>query len=137
MTAVHTGSCLCGAVRYEVRGLLRDSIACHCSQCRKTSGHYWSATQAKTADLHLLEGRGLRWFRSSGIAQRGFCQHCGSSLFWRPDGADTTSIGSGTLDGPSGPCATSTLPTKATTSISHRLWRSGRRAGPASLPGGS
>jgi len=89
-------------VRYEVRGLLRDSIACHCSQCRKTSGHYWSATQAKTADLHLLEGRGLRWFRSSGIAQRGFCQHCGSSLFWRPDGADTTSIGSGTLDGPSG-----------------------------------
>ena len=102
MTAVHTGSCLCGAVRYEVRGLLRDSIACHCSQCRKTSGHYWSATQAKTADLHLLEGRGLRWFRSSGIAQRGFCQHCGSSLFWRPDGADTTSIGSGTLDGPSG-----------------------------------
>jgi len=102
MTAVHTGSCLCGAVRYEVRGLLRDSIACHCSQCRKTSGHYWSATQCKTADLHLMEDRGLRWFRSSADARRGFCQHCGSSLFWHPDGADTTSIGSGTLDGPSG-----------------------------------
>lgn len=102
MTAVHTGSCLCGAVRYEVRGLLRDSIACHCSQCRKTSGHYWSATRCKTADLHLMEDRGLRWFRSSADARRGFCQHCGSSLFWRPDGADTTSIGSGTLDGPSG-----------------------------------
>ncbi len=41
----HTGSCLCGAVTYEVRGDLRPSVACHCSQCRKTSGHYWSATQ--------------------------------------------------------------------------------------------
>ena len=98
VTDVHPGSCLCGAVRYEVRGPLRDSIACHCSQCRKTSGHYWSATRARTADLHLLEDRGLRWFRSSISATRGFCQHCGSSLFWRPEGADTTSIGSGTLD---------------------------------------
>ena len=98
MVQVHSGSCLCGAVRYEVRGPLRDSIACHCSQCRKTSGHYWSATRAKTTDLHLLEDRGLRWFRSSSTAARGFCQHCGASLFWRPEGADTTSIGSGTLD---------------------------------------
>ena len=98
MEQVHTGSCLCGAVRYEVRGPLRESVACHCSQCRKTSGHYWSATRAKTADLHLLEDRGLRWYRSSGAAARGFCQTCGASLFWRPEGADTTSIGSGTLD---------------------------------------
>lgn len=98
MEPSHSGSCLCGAVRYEVRGPLLDSVACHCSQCRKTSGHYWSATRAKTADLHLLEDRGLRWFRSSVAAARGFCQHCGSSLFWRPEGAATTSIGSGTLD---------------------------------------
>ena len=102
MAQVHNGSCLCGAVRYAVHGPLRDSVACHCSQCRKTSGHYWSATRAKTADLHLLEDRGLRWFRSSGNATRGFCQHCGASLFWRPDGADTTSIGSGTLDDTTG-----------------------------------
>ena len=98
MVAVHSGSCLCGAVRYEVRGPLRDSIACHCSQCRKTSGHYWSATQARAADLHLLEERGLRWFRSSVQARRGFCQYCGASLFWQMDGLDVTSIGSGTLE---------------------------------------
>ena len=102
MGQVHSGSCLCGAVRYEVHGPLRDSIACHCSQCRKTSGHYWSATRANTAALRLLEDRGLRWFPSSTSAARGFCQYCGSSLFWRPEGADTTSIGSGTLDNTSG-----------------------------------
>ena len=96
------GSCLCGAVRFEVRGPLRDSIACHCSQCRKTSGHYWSATRAATADLHLLEDRGLAWYGSSAAARRGFCRECGSSLFWQPTGGSTTSIGTGTLDGPTG-----------------------------------
>jgi hypothetical protein len=97
-----SGSCLCGAVRFRVWGPLRDSIACHCSQCRKTSGHYWSATRAASADLELTEQRGLAWFQSSARARRGFCRECGSSLFWQPTGGSTTSIGSGTLDGPSG-----------------------------------
>ena len=34
-----TGSCLCGAVRYEVGGELRDVIYCHCEKCRRTHGH--------------------------------------------------------------------------------------------------
>jgi len=97
------GSCLCGAVRYSVHGALRDSIACHCSQCRKTSGHYWSATCARRSDITIEDADGaLRWYRSSDRASRGFCQHCGSSLFWQSDDADTLSIGSGTLDGPTG-----------------------------------
>lgn len=96
------GSCLCGAVHFEVHGPLRDSLACHCSQCRKTSGHYWSATSCLRSDLHFLNEEGLRWFASSGSARRGFCQHCGSSLFWQQTGSDRMSIGSGTLDGPTG-----------------------------------
>ncbi|MDB3912880.1 GFA family protein, partial [Paracoccaceae bacterium] len=39
-----TGSCECGAVVFELSGKLRDVVACHCGQCRKTSGHYWAAT---------------------------------------------------------------------------------------------
>ena len=96
------GSCECGSVQFELSGKLRPSIACHCTQCRKQSGHYWSATQVKTVDLNLTQEGGLKWYRSSSIAQRGFCQGCGSSLFWRLDGEDTTSVGSGTLDGPTG-----------------------------------
>ena len=53
-TATHTGGCLCGGVRYEVDGPLRDVVACHCSQCRRTSGHFVAATRAPTARLRLI-----------------------------------------------------------------------------------
>jgi hypothetical protein len=96
------GSCLCGAVRFEITGPLRGSLACHCSQCRKTSGHYWSATRCLLQDLHFFNEEGLTWFRSPDQARRGFCRHCGASLFWQVDGGEHISIGSGTLDLPTG-----------------------------------
>ena len=92
------GSCECGEVTYLVKGPLRPTIACHCTQCRKTSGHYWAATQVPSKHLKLVKDGGLKWFRSSARARRGFCVGCGSSLFWQMDGEGTTSIGSGTLD---------------------------------------
>ena len=98
------GGCLCGGVRYEVRGALRDVIACHCSQCRKTSGHFVAASQALNTDLVLLESATLKWYRSSTEAERGFCSRCGGNLFWRPTGANpgVTSIMAGTIDAPTG-----------------------------------
>ena len=93
------GSCLCGAVQYYIKGAMRAAVACHCSQCRKTSGHYWSATSVADDDLVLNQKRGLRWYQSSVNAQRGFCCECGASLFWRLKGEGRTSIGAGTLDG--------------------------------------
>lgn len=98
----HKGSCYCGAVTYELAGPLRPSVACHCTQCRKTSGHYWSATQVPNTRFKITKDDGLKWFRSSDTARRGFCADCGSSLFWQQDGTDTTSIGAGTLDGATG-----------------------------------
>jgi len=98
------GGCLCGGVRYEIRGPLRDVIACHCSQCRKTSGHFVAASQAQDADIVLVESSTLKWYRSSPEAQRGFCSQCGGNLFWRPDGRNppVTSIMAGTIDPPTG-----------------------------------
>jgi hypothetical protein len=66
---VKTGSCLCGAVTFEVDGPLRPVIACHCVQCRKQTGNYMSATAARDSDLKLIEDRGLKWFRSSDTAR--------------------------------------------------------------------
>ena len=94
-----TGSCLCGAVKYEVHGTLRPVIACHCNQCRKQTGTYMSATAASNDDFKLTEARGLKWFRSSESAQRGFCGECGSVLFWKGDGLNYTSIAAGSIDG--------------------------------------
>jgi hypothetical protein len=97
-----TGSCLCGAVRFTLTGPLRDVFACHCSQCRKTSGHYWSATGVARKDLVLSNDEGLRWFDSSDHARRGFCQICGSSLFWDMHSQDHISVAAGSLDGATG-----------------------------------
>lgn len=98
----HHGSCYCGAVEYELSGKLRDSLACHCIQCRKTSGHYYSATQVSLENFRLIKEDGLTWFQSSDSAKRGFCNRCGSSLFWVPTDGDVISVGSGTLDSPTG-----------------------------------
>jgi len=95
-----TGSCLCGGVRYEVRGPLTDVSACHCSQCAKTSGNFLASANCASQDLVLAADDTLRWYRSSEKAERGFCSCCGGNLFWRAFGAGETSITAGTLDPP-------------------------------------
>ena len=97
-----TGGCLCGAVRYEVRGPLRPVVNCHCSQCRRWGGHFAAATAARREDLTLVESGGLRWYGSSPTARRGFCSACGSGLFWEAVSGGRVSIMAGTLDGPTG-----------------------------------
>lgn len=92
-----TGGCLCAEISYRVTGPLRPVIACHCQQCRRSSGHYAAATAAPRESVEI-EGE-VRWFQSSARARRGFCPECGSQLFW-DDGGAWLSIFAGTLDGP-------------------------------------
>lgn len=78
------GSCLCGAVRYEIAGPLEEMHHCHCRRCRKAHGAAFS-TFARTpaASLRLVSGaQTLRRFRSSTSVQRTFCGECGSNLFF-------------------------------------------------------
>lgn len=96
------GSCLCGAVTFEVEPPLREIISCHCTQCQKSSGHYFAATAASNDALHLTQDRGLKWFRSSDWAERGFCAECGANMFWRMPGRTMTSILAGSLEGDTG-----------------------------------
>ncbi len=96
------GGCLCGGVRYQVQGELRPVMYCHCDQCRKTSGHFVAATACSPDQLTFVEDGGLTWFRSSDIAERGFCSRCGSNLFWQPDHHRHMSIMAGTLDNSEG-----------------------------------
>ena len=97
-----SGSCMCGSVKYEITGICRDIVACHCNECRKSSGHFTAATATNPDNLKLVENSGLKWYRSSSIAQRGFCENCGSTLFWKPDSGDRISIYVGTIDGQTG-----------------------------------
>lgn len=96
------GGCLCGGVRWRVRGALADVVACHCGQCHRTSGHFAAMTHAPLARFDLVEQASLAWYRSSPTVSRGFCRTCGGNLFWREDGADSIYITAGSIDGPSG-----------------------------------
>lgn len=58
---MHRGSCLCGAVRFEIRGELAPPDACHCSQCRRVPGHIWASTDVAYGDLHVEGDDRLTW----------------------------------------------------------------------------
>jgi hypothetical protein len=99
---MHKGSCLCGAVRFEVAGDLPAPDACHCSQCRKTSGHVWASTDVLKSAVTIHGEDSVRWFQSSEKVRRGFCATCGSALFWDPVHRDKIAIAMGAFDAPTG-----------------------------------
>ena len=95
-----TGGCLCGAVRYEVIGPLRDVVNCHCSMCQRLHGSFGPHSKARKVNITVTKDDGLAWYKTSEVAQRGFCRNCGSGLFWEPFELDATGIIAGTLDAP-------------------------------------
>ena len=96
-----TGGCLCGGVRYEIMGRLRDVVVCHCSRCRRSHGHVAAYSACASEDLVLVRDDTLRWYETDGRAY-GFCSECGARLFWRADGRPTISVAAGTLEQPTG-----------------------------------
>lgn len=96
------GRCECGAVMFEVAAVRKTVTVCHCSQCRRLSGHLWAATRALFDNLVFAKDEGLTWYASSNFAKRGFCRCCGTSLFYRMNDEDGVGIGAGCLDMPTG-----------------------------------
>ena len=97
-----SGGCYCGRVRYRARGLSREVVECHCSQCRKQSGHRYASTGTKWSDIEIQGADTITWFRASPDAERGFCSTCGSHLFWRSSKEDYMAVLAASLDEPSG-----------------------------------
>jgi len=97
---IHRGSCLCGAVTFEFDGDLRPPDACHCTQCRKQSGHYFASSDVPRESLSVHGADKVAWFASSERVRRGFCSTCGSTLFWDPIRKDTIGIAMGAFDTP-------------------------------------
>src|SRR5262249_1463634 len=83
----HRGSCLCGAVKYELSGQIRFASHCHCSMCRKAHGAAFGRYGGVSADkFRLTQGQdALREFHSSPGVTRSFCSHCGSPITWTSD----------------------------------------------------
>lgn len=98
----HDGQCLCGAVTFTVTGPLAPPDACHCSQCRRQSGHYWASTDIARDQVAISGEAALRWYQSSEKVRRGFCGTCGSFLFWDVPGRASLAIAMGAFTGPTG-----------------------------------
>ena len=97
-----SGSCLCGAVTFDIEGPLPGPDACHCSTCRKHSGHYFASTDVPRSSVTIHGEGNVTWYQSSQKARRGFCSICGSSLFWDPVGRDWIGIAMGAFEEPTG-----------------------------------
>lgn len=96
---IHQGSCLCGAIRFQIRGELSAPMACHCIQCRKHSGHFEASTDIPRTNLAIEGEHHISWYPIESV-RRGFCSTCGSSLFWDPIDKDWTSVAMGAFDTP-------------------------------------
>lgn len=76
------GHCLCGAVKIVARSVSHDVGACHCAMCRRWSSGPFMATDCGT-DVEIEGEENVSIFDSSPWAERGFCNKCGSNLFYR------------------------------------------------------
>lgn len=76
-----SGSCLCGAARFNVTGLTNDVHACHCPFCQKWCAGPFVGIEVKTLDFE--DENAITVYRSSEWAERIFCKTCGTNLAWR------------------------------------------------------
>ncbi|MCV6606128.1 MAG: GFA family protein [Porticoccaceae bacterium] len=76
------GHCLCGAVQIEANTLDTNIGACHCSTCRRWGGGPLLAVDCQQ-DVKLAGKQHIATYNSSDWAERGFCNSCGSHLFYR------------------------------------------------------
>jgi hypothetical protein len=95
-----TGGCQRGAVRYSLAAIPTGASICHCRMCQKATGSPYGA-YAPMASEALEWTRGEpKAFRSSEIAERGFCADCGTPLTYRDVTSNRISVTIRSLDDP-------------------------------------
>ncbi|NMH60647.1 GFA family protein [Alteromonas ponticola] len=91
-----TGHCLCKAVTLNATAAVDELHACHCSMCRQWGGGPFLVTNCGTSVTFDGEDS-IQRYASSDWAERGFCKHCGTHLFYRYVASDTYFIPAGLL----------------------------------------
>jgi hypothetical protein len=100
---MHSGSCLCRAVRFEVAGELAPIQVCHCGDCRKAQGSAFATNiPVAVSDFRLVSGADrLKAYESSPGKERVFCADCGGPIFSRLKARpEAVRLRAGTLDEP-------------------------------------
>jgi hypothetical protein len=96
----HPGGCMCGAVRYMVRGAPTYAGNCHCRDCQRAIGAgfvTWIGSHPENFEVTKGE---ITYCETSPGIQRGFCGRCGTSLTFGGKGWDDIGITAASLDDP-------------------------------------
>ena len=82
---MYKGGCMCGAVRFEISGPLRNVVYCHCSQCRKLHGTpFASNAGVESKHFKFISGEDqLTGYEMVPGLVKSFCKHCGSPIMGR------------------------------------------------------
>ena len=94
------GKCLCGAVTFTAEISTRETDVCHCSMCQRWAGGITMLVEVDRLDVPETESLGL--YRASDWGERGFCNKCGSSLFWRMQDGSHANVAFAALEDKSG-----------------------------------
>ena len=97
-----TGGCLCGAIRYEVKGVPVRTAICHCDDCRKATGSAFATNVFVNAADLAIKGtpKQFQHITDTGATMtKEFCANCGSQLFgFSSRGPTIKQVKVGTID---------------------------------------
>lgn len=97
----YTGSCHCGAVRFEVKMDLKHLVSCNCSICSR-SGTLLAFVPVNQFKLHSGEGAQTDYQFGKKRLHHLFCSTCGTRSFAigkGPDGTEMRAINVRCLEG--------------------------------------
>ena len=77
------GQCVCGQTTFNVQLKNHDVHACHCSICRRQTSGVIMTVDIKQGSLQFIKQDYLSIYQSSEWGERGFCNQCATTLFWR------------------------------------------------------
>jgi hypothetical protein len=102
MDRMLTGSCLCGAVAYDVDATIQRIVHCHCQTCRKTHGAAFSSvTAVPRHKFNWTRGAELLGAVESSPGKfRRFCTQCGSHIMAERTSQSVVLLRLGCLDTP-------------------------------------
>ncbi|HXH72165.1 MAG TPA: GFA family protein [Mariprofundaceae bacterium] len=83
MSGKLSGTCDCGAVRYEIEGPVKLVVNCHCHACRKRNGASFSTyCVVPQTSLTVMQGQErIGIYDSETIGRKHFCSQCGTPLY--------------------------------------------------------
>jgi hypothetical protein len=105
--SIRSGQCMCGAVRFEAEEVKVGFSVCHCVMCQRWSGGPFLTTSAGKVRFDGEEH--VTVYQSSKWAERGFCNICGSNLFYRISKLDSYEMCIGVFDDKDGLLMTSEI----------------------------